>query len=59
VYEKKASRYKFIEQLLENPKEYFVLTFDYTCRDNDDEISFAYCIPYTLSDLLRFLRSKQ
>ena len=56
LYELRPTRFKFIEQNLENPKVYFVLSFDYLCESDEDVVSFAYGVPYTFSDLLAFLR---
>lgn len=35
--------------------EYFTLSFCYEFEFNNDEVSFAYCIPYTYSKLINFI----
>jgi hypothetical protein len=35
-----------------------MVTFDYTFKYDDDEVEFAYCVPYTYSKLIKFIHSK-
>lgn len=37
-------------------KNYYTLSFEYTFHYDDDEVYFAYSIPYTYSQLLNFLK---
>lgn len=39
-------------------KNYFILKFEYECKYDEDEVSFAYCVPYNYSKLIKFLKEK-
>ena len=49
-----------ISELQERPirgkKKYFMLTFEYTFKRPNDEVYFAYALPYTFSKLHNFIR---
>jgi hypothetical protein len=37
-------------------KKYYMVSFEYTFKRKDDEIYFAYALPYTFSKLYSFLK---
>lgn len=45
-----------IIQICFSTKKYYVASFEYDFEYEDDLVYFAYCIPYTYSNLLVFLR---
>ncbi|KRX08300.1 hypothetical protein PPERSA_01761 [Pseudocohnilembus persalinus] len=58
-YQKKPSRFNFMDDLQQNQKKnYYHLSFQYSCMYDDDEIQFSYCVPYNYSYLEKFLNQK-
>lgn len=37
-------------------KQYFILSFEYTFKHEKDEVEIAYCVPYTYSKLMKYLK---
>lgn len=48
----KKLRYELIEEMIDSPCVYR-LSFDYDFEYEDDEVFFAYTIPYTYSQMLK------
>ena len=51
---KKQLRYKFLYETLKVLNLY-TLTLQYEFEEEDDEVFFAYCIPYTYSQMLHYI----
>lgn len=45
-------RYSLIEEVMESP-HVFKLSFDYVFDEEDDEVFFAYSLPYTYSQMIK------
>ena len=52
---KQTSKIKIIIIIFFSVKPQYTLSFEYTFIFEDDEVYFAYCIPYTYSRLLHYL----
>ena len=49
-------RYDPLQNGEQKPKKYYKLSFDYTFKYDEDVVSFALCVPYTYSQLLRYIK---